>query len=225
MVIMNNDTNDQNNKGQKGGASAQPMNPTTSGEDFIGDTTGLTGVTTGSAGKTSATPNDTQKDENKNHLPGGIQEPTTQEETGRRLSPELYDTEEYDKNTLEGMSQVRSDEVEDLATEKDTEGSDMHKEPFDPNLKPYTVNKQDAPGDDTPGTEDMNTASAPFAHPSNEGQQSISGSEPDPTSDDDTQAAAHAAGMQLNEDSDMEHPQEIDLARDIDEAERDLRNK
>jgi hypothetical protein len=220
---MNND--DQNKKGQKGGAAAQPLNPTTSGEDFIGDTTGLTGVTTGSAGKTSATPNDKAKDENKNHLPGGIMESTTTDETGRRLSEEVHNTEEYDKNTLRGMSHVKGDEVEDIASEKDTVGSDMHKEPFDPNLKPYTVNKQDASGDDTPGTDDMNTATAPFSHPSNEGQQSISGSEPDPTSDDDTQAAAQAVGTQLNEDTDQEHPQEIDLGRDIDEAERDLRNK
>jgi hypothetical protein len=225
MVIMNNNSNDQDKKGQKGGTAAQPMNPTTGAEDFIGDTTGLTGVTTGSAGKTSATPNDKQKDENKDHLPGGIMESTNQEDTGRRLSEELHNTEEYDKNTLRGMSDVKAAEAEDLATEEDTKLSDTNVDPVDPNASPYTVNKQNASGDDSPGTEDINTAQAPFTQPSNEGQQSVSGSETDPTADDDTQAAAHAAGTQLDEDSDQEHPQELNLGRDIDKAERDLRNK
>ena len=216
---------DDKNKGLKGGASAQPMDPTTNAEDFLGDTTGLTGVTTGSAGKTSATPNDKPMDDNKNHLPGGIQESFTNEDTGRRLSPELYDTEEYDKNTLKGMSHVKVAEAEDLATEKDTESNDSEASPIDADVIPFTVNKQNASGDDSPAADDINTSQAPFMHPSNEGQQSISGSEPDPTSDDDTLDAAHAVGSQLNEDDSMEHPQELDIARDINQAERDLRTK
>lgn len=221
MIIMT----DDKNKGLKGGAAAQPMDPTTNAEDFLGDTTGLTGVTTGSAGKTSATPNDKSMDDNKNHLPGGMQESTTNEDTGRRLSPELYNTEEYDKNTLKGMSQVRAAEAEDLATETDTESRENDTSPMDANATPYTVNKQNASGDDSPGTDDINTSQAPFTHPSNEGQQSISGSEPDPTSDDDTLDVAHAVGSQLDEDDSMEHPQELDISRDIDKAEQDLRTK
>lgn len=50
------------------------------------------------------------------------------------------------------------------------------------------------------------------------GEESISGSAPDPESDDDLLANAHAVGQQLGED--LEHPQEVDIARDIDAAEK-----
>lgn len=224
MHSMNADQKDQNKKGEKGGAAAQPMNPTTSGEDFLGDTTGMTGVTTGSANKTSATPNDAAKDENKNHLPGGILESQSTDDHGRRLSEEIDKPEEYDKNTLKGMSDAKVAEAEDLATESDIASSDTTQTTSDPNASPYTVNKQNASGDDSPGAEDINTAHAPFMHPSNEGQQSISGTESDPTADDDTQAVAHATGIQIDEDTDMEHPEEVDLGSDIDKAEADIRN-
>lgn len=63
----------------------------------------------------------------------------------------------------------------------------------------------------------INTTQAPFTHPSNVGQQSVSGTEPHPESDDDTLANAQAVGQQLEKD--VEHPQEVDLARDINQAE------
>jgi len=50
------------------------------------------------------------------------------------------------------------------------------------------------------------------------GEESVSGSEPDPESDDDLLANAQAVGEQLGEDP--EHPEEIDIARDIDAAEK-----
>lgn len=55
------------------------------------------------------------------------------------------------------------------------------------------------------------------AVPSNQGQQSVSGSESTPVSDDDTLQAAKDVGMQLHEDE--QHPKEVDLGHDINKAE------
>lgn len=52
------------------------------------------------------------------------------------------------------------------------------------------------------------------------GEESISGDTPNPDSDDDTLENAHAVGEQLDEDE--EHPKPIDIARDIDNAERSI---
>lgn len=53
--------------------------------------------------------------------------------------------------------------------------------------------------------------------PGEVGESSVSGDMPDPDSDDDTLENAHSAGLRLNEDE--EHPQELDIASDIDKAE------
>lgn len=219
---MNNDKN----KGSKGGAMSAPLDSSRSGEDFIGDTTGLTGVTTGSAQKTSATPNDTQKDENKDHLPGGIiTTPNIKQETGGRLPTEIDNEEEYAKHTLQNMSPTKAAEANDLASESDDTSSDDQNIPnrahVQEDTEPYQVNKQDASGDDAPGVGYHNTSSATFSQDDNLGEQSVSGSTPDPTADDDTLANAQAVGTQLHEDD--EHPQELDIARDIDKAENDLK--
>jgi len=68
-----------------------------------------------------------------------------------------------------------------------------------------------------------NTNDVASTQPYSQGEQSVSGSSPDPESDDDTLANAQAVGMQLLED--VEHPQEIDIARDIDAAERSHRDQ
>jgi hypothetical protein len=209
-------------QGSKGGAVGQPIDPTRSGEDFIGDTTGLTGVTTGNAEKTSATPTDTFKDENKNHLPGGIIPSKINDVHGRRLSPDLYIDEEYDKDTFRGMSSTRAAIGEDIATEDDVENSGVALESaIDSDKEPYLVNKKDASGNDAPGTDGNNSSGATYSQPEHLGEQAVSGSTPDPTADDDTLEAAHAVGTQLNEDE--EHPQELDIARDIDKAEESIR--
>ena len=57
--------------------------------------------------------------------------------------------------------------------------------------------------------------------PAVQGEESISGDMPDPDSDDDTLANAHAVGEQLDED--LEHPKPVDIARDIDKAEEAAR--
>ncbi len=54
--------------------------------------------------------------------------------------------------------------------------------------------------------------------PSSEGEQSVSGDMPSPSSDDDTLSNAQAVGTQLDEDP--EHPKEVDIGRDIDKAEK-----
>ncbi len=58
--------------------------------------------------------------------------------------------------------------------------------------------------------------------PSIAGEESISVDMPDPESDDDMLANAHAVGTQLDED--YEHPEEVDIARDVDAAENHIRS-
>lgn len=65
--------------------------------------------------------------------------------------------------------------------------------------------------------EDMHASDT---QPYEQGEQSVSGSSPE--ADDDTLANAQAVGMQLGEDE--EHPQELDIARDVDAAEQSLRD-
>ena len=50
-----------------------------------------------------------------------------------------------------------------------------------------------------------------------QGEQSVSGTTPDPASDDDTLANAHNVG--LRQDEDDEHPKELDVGSDMDKAE------
>ncbi len=63
-------------------------------------------------------------------------------------------------------------------------------------------------------------AKKPFRSPAMEGEQSVSGSTPDPESDDDTLANEKKVGHQMGET--LEHPEELDSARDTDKAEDDL---
>jgi len=56
------------------------------------------------------------------------------------------------------------------------------------------------------------------ASPSIRGEESVGGSTPSVESDDDTLQNVHRVGMQLDED--YEHPKEISISRDIDEAEK-----
>lgn len=51
------------------------------------------------------------------------------------------------------------------------------------------------------------------------GEQTISGSTPDPESDDNTLDTAHDAG--LYEDQDEEHPGEIDIAKEVEKDEKE----
>jgi hypothetical protein len=165
----------KNKHGSKGGATAQPLDPSQNARDLFGDPTGLTGITS-----------DDKKD------------------TGRRLSPELYNDEEYDKSALRGMSQTKAAIAEDVASEDETATTEVTTpSQVDSDAEPYLVNKKDASGNDSPGSDNNNTAGAAY-------------------SQDDTLEVAHASGMQLDEDD--EHPQELNIARDIDQAEESIRS-
>ena len=54
--------------------------------------------------------------------------------------------------------------------------------------------------------------------PSVKGEQSISGDMPHPESDDDTLLNSHQVGLRLDED--YENPQPLNIAADVDAAER-----
>lgn len=69
------------------------------------------------------------------------------------------------------------------------------------NKSPYTINPEDT------------------KPPSIKGEESISGDAPDPESDDDVLDAAHKTGLYT--ESDEDHPHEVDLANEVEEAEKD----
>lgn len=71
--------------------------------------------------------------------------------------------------------------------------------------------------------ENVNTEDALNRQPSTQGEQSISGSAPDPESDDDTLENAQNVGEQIDEDP--EHPKELDLGGDIDKGEEEIRTQ
>lgn len=56
-----------------------------------------------------------------------------------------------------------------------------------------------------------------FKSPQEEGEEAISGSMADVESDDDVLAAAHKMGLGLSED--YEHPKQLDIAKDVENAE------
>ena len=87
------------------------------------------------------------------------------------------------------------------------------------NDDPKTIDKGDGESDAVSlnQNDEANTTQAPNEQPYNQGEQSISGTTPDPESDDDTLQNAQDVGQQLGEDT--EHPEELDIARDIDKGE------
>lgn len=59
----------------------------------------------------------------------------------------------------------------------------------------------------------------PFLSPQMEGESSVSGSMPDPESDDDVLKNAHDMGLQRGETFNSQ-PQELDIAKDVDSNEK-----
>jgi hypothetical protein len=198
----------------------RPLDPSRSGEDLLGDTTGLTGVTTGSAMGTSAIPDDAKKDDNKNHLPGGVMTGKGETDDIGEIPDTAIDEHAYDADVAKGMSQARVDAINDIASEDDVPDHSQAGVSDDEIEKDAIgVNIQNAAGDDSPGSNDVNTETAPYQQPENIGGQSVSGSESDPTADDDTQANAFGMGEQLGEDADAENPQPVGLGEDVDRSE------
>ena len=121
-----------------------------------------------------------------------------------------------------GMSHTKASESEENAedAEKFTSVTDMIRtvdEDEQDTYNPSALRKSEV-GEDGPI---INTESVPYVHPENVGEQEISGSMPDPASDDDMLEVAQAVGTQLGETS--EKPEEIDIGRDIDIAEEKIR--
>lgn len=119
-----------------------------------------------------------------------------------------------DPKALRGMSLTRVSQSNDIATDEDLSLSvdDLMVIPVQISLSNTGQDNDFLDADDY---------QSPLASPSVQGEQSASGDMPDPESDDDTLENAHMMGQQLGEDE--EHPQELDIARDIDEAEEYLR--
>lgn len=69
---------------------------------------------------------------------------------------------------------------------------------------------------------DDETLSVLPAPPHTVGEHTVSGSSPDPVSDDDTLRNSHEVGLRLDED--YEHPKELNIAADVAAAERRRRS-
>lgn len=198
----------------------RPLDPNKNASDLMGDPSGMTGWTVGSGPDTSAEP--TEEQPSTDNLPGGIlQDESSHSLTG--IPKEAVSDKIYNQNTWTGMSQEEGKVSDDRAEEgeqftsvtdmvRNTDETDEFPDTYDPNAL-----KRDEVGNDTPGFSGVNTESAPYTHPENIGEQEVSGSTPDPASDNDTLANAQAVGTQLDETS--ENPQEVDLGEDIDKAE------
>lgn len=244
----NNDQNQPSNQQQK--PDERPLDPSRDVADIIGDTTGMTGVTVGSAHAGSAEPKDPYTDDNKQHLPGGIEEGGTASPIGE-VEEERYGDEAYKQSVVSGMSQAAADVIEDKATEprenleqnqqqqenvgypnfspnssltdgsiKDTVKEGSYQEEDIDNINNQTdVNLRNAPGDDSPNSNVINTETAPYHGSENLGESSASGTTPDPTADDDVEKNANLMGQQLNKADGQE---EVDISRDIDSEENDL---
>lgn len=237
---MADNKNDEDKKNEQ-----RPLDPTRSGGDLVGDTTGMTGITTGSSEQISATPNDKPKNENKEHLPGGIDTSYQTTPVGE-VPRESIDDIKYKKDAARGESQTYANNANDIASEVKGGDNKPGEKIIDPDTINDTVdeflwsaisdkseNEADPTNIDIKNTSslmDEETATGIDINdnnnvgensPSELGEQSISGTTPDPSSDDDTLENAHIMGEQMNEDE--ENPKEIDIARDIDEAEEDLR--
>jgi hypothetical protein len=116
-----------------------------------------------------------------------------------------------DPKAFQGMSSTRANRANDIASEDDLTDDTQGVRTQDP-LFNTGVDNDLVEADDY---------QSPLAGPSVQGEQAFNGSMPAPESDDDTLENAHLMGQQLGEDE--EHPQELDIARDLDEAEEYLR--
>ncbi len=81
----------------------------------------------------------------------------------------------------------------------------------DNNTKPDVISLEQLEQEEKPEKE--------FQSPQMEGESSVSGSMPDPESDDDVLKNAHDMGLQRGETFNSQ-PQELDIAKDIDSNEK-----
>lgn len=228
----------QKNKNVGTNTPERPLDPTQNAGDLFGDTSGMTGVTQGAPQQSSAEPSDKVLDETE--IKGGvIQNPTNPSPTGYPKS--AVSDKVYNQQVTEGMSSVKREEVEDTASEpvssQPPQSSDAQQAPSispegtvgnDTTVTPVSSEETtppfstSSPFGDQDGQSYVNTQNVPYMQPENMGEQdAVGGTTPDPRTDDDTLDMAQRAGFQTGEDS--EHPQEIDAGRDIDKAEKAIR--
>lgn len=177
-----------------------PLDPTQNAAELMGDTSGLTGITV-----------------NNTHS-GPVQGKGSVANTQTASGNQTQDPTPSDPAL--GISDTMKARAEDVATDEDKGDTPGMTTPEGHNL-PL--------GGNLPSDDSLSIAADPDSNlqqrimtPSMQGEQSVSGDMPHPESDDDTLANAQAMGMQLDEDP--EHPQELDIARDIDNAEESLRS-
>jgi|GEM_PF-3470407 len=196
----------------------RPLDPSGSGEDFVGDSTGMTGITSGNPKNISATPEATPHDDG--HLPGGILR-TKHLPTDTEVPKKSYSQRVYREHTQQEMSSEAASFGDEKASgEEKSSPSSPHPSQDAITLQgAQTVStnenaKVESPEDIRIGTdrdpltarqgeEDIQTS------PDEAGEQSVSGDMPTPDSDDDTLANAQALGTQTEEDP--EHPKEVDI--------------
>jgi hypothetical protein len=177
----------------------RPLDPTRDAEDFLGDPTGRTGVTTGDPRQISAEPDEVDKDTSV--LRGGeVEDPTHSNPTG--IPEEDINDAVYDKKVLQGMSNVRIAVNDDLASEEENPASRSESGPDTPVDFNY----------DADFSKDMQNSD----HGS--GEDNASGTTSDPESDDDVgNMMARVTGH--DPDPNMDNPQELGIAEEIDEDE------
>lgn len=201
-------------KGQE--VPERPIDPSRSGQDVIGDTSGLTGITTGNPKNVSAEPEDNPENLDLDQQPGGVISTKNPPPGSLGVPNESYTEKTYEKNTSREIGAEEAKSSNERASENENEAMES------PSGVADAVTQQ---GAGTSSTNENVPSGGQFnehqlssdAPPSVTGEQAVSGDMPTPDSDDDTLANAQAVGTQTHEDS--EHPEEVDIGRDVDEAE------
>lgn len=217
----------------------RPLDPTRNAQDIFGDTAGMTGVTQGAKQQSSAEPEDTIRDTTM--IKGGVIQNPTQASPGGYPKSDVG-TDEYNQQVLNGMSSVAAN----AANAANDSASEPTNTDTTPNSSPNPTTPEDVEltkdatislhpdehairtgvADDfgkQQNTRFVTTQDAPTMQPDNAGESdAVGGTTPDVRSDDDTLEMAQRAGFQTDED--LEHPQPLDAARDIDQAEQRIKS-
>lgn len=193
----------------------RPLDPTKNAEDLMGNV-GASGITTGGAQQTSASPGDTTKDST--DFRGGVLNDPTKVPANRQ-DPTQYSDKAYNKQVLRGMSSVAAKNADDEASGRDVPdptGKDLPpaNDGYDKTLeKMGNATQEDA-------EKNIMTQEAPFENPDNLGAQDAAGGTMSaPETDDDVGEMNERVGLQKDKDGD--DPQEVDIAGAIDEAEEE----
>lgn len=207
----------------------RPIDPTTNASDIFGDTRGMSGATMSTPATSGAEPEDVIQDDST--FRGGV---LPQAENNSGIKRDQTGQKEYEKAVFQGMSQAAADRGEDIAREDEITPPPQEDTAINPSSPKSSfgdlrstdtgpTNSVASPHEDT-GDHDPLTQDADNRQPYNVGESdAVGGTTPDPSSDDEALAMAQRAGTQLNETG--ENPQELDIARDVDEAEQAIRDK